>query len=267
MVGDVTSTMACSIVAKKLNTKVAHIEAGIRSYDLTMPEEINRMVTDCLADYFFTTTRWAGDNLKKNGVSDNRIFFVGNVMIDTLLANHSRFKKPLLWDDLKLKNQSYILITLHRPANVDQGNKLKQHIKEIVTNTRGLPVIFPIHPRTEKIFKDLGIVEPNLKITAPLSYLEFNYIVERAKAVLTDSGGITEETTVMGVPCITLRDNTERPETIEIGTNELIGTNPQAIKPALDKLFSGEWKKSTVPELWDGRSAERIVEHLICIFN
>ncbi|MBK7499000.1 MAG: UDP-N-acetylglucosamine 2-epimerase (non-hydrolyzing) [Ignavibacteriales bacterium] len=266
VVGDVTSTMACSIVAKKLNTKVAHVEAGIRSYDLTMPEEINRMVTDCLSDYFFTTTKWAGDNLKKMGINDDRIFFVGNVMIDTLLANRSRFKKPDLWDKFDLKDQSYILITLHRPANVDEGNKLKSHLKEIVTNVQGLTVIFPIHPRTEKIFNDLDIHEPNLKTIAPLGYLEFNYLVERSKAVLTDSGGITEETTVMGVPCFTLRDNTERPETIEIGTNELIGTDPSAIKPALIKLFSGQWKRGAIPELWDGKSAERIVKQLIRIF-
>lgn len=267
VVGDVTSTMACSITAKKLKTKVAHIEAGIRSYDLTMPEEINRMVTDCLADYFFTTTKWAGENLKNEGISENRIFFVGNVMIDTLLTNRNRFKKPALWDKYGLKDKSYILITLHRPANVDEGNKLKSHIKEIVSNVHGLPVIFPIHPRTEKIFNESGIDYSNLKITAPLSYLEFNYLVERAKAVLTDSGGITEETTVMGVPCFTLRDNTERPETIEVGTNELIGTNPEAIKPALERLFAGQWKKGTIPELWDGKTAERIVEHLINIFE
>ncbi|HMN25853.1 MAG TPA: UDP-N-acetylglucosamine 2-epimerase (non-hydrolyzing) [Ignavibacteriaceae bacterium] len=267
VVGDVTSTMACSITAKKLKTKVTHIEAGIRSYDLTMPEEINRMVTDCLADYFFTTTRWASNNLIAIGVDDSRIFFVGNVMIDTLLTNRNRFKKPALWDKYGLKDKSYILITLHRPANVDEGNKLKSHIKEIVSNVHGLPVIFPIHPRTEKIFNESGIDYSNLKITAPLSYLEFNFLVERAKAVLTDSGGITEETTVMGVPCFTLRDNTERPETIEVGTNELIGTNPEAIKPALEKLFAGQWKKGTIPELWDGKTAERIVEHLIKIFE
>jgi UDP-N-acetylglucosamine 2-epimerase (non-hydrolysing) len=267
VVGDVTSTMACSIVSKKLNTKVAHIEAGIRSYDLTMPEEINRMVTDCLADYFFTTTKWAGKNLNAMGVNDNRIFFVGNVMIDTLLSNRNRFKKPALWDELNLEENSYVLITLHRPANVDEGNKLRSYINEILTNVHRLPVIFPIHPRTAKIFSDLGISEPNLKITAPLSYLEFNYLVERAKAVVTDSGGITEETTVMGVPCFTLRDNTERPETIEVGTNELIGTNPSAIKPALEKLFAGQWKKGNIPELWDGKSADRIVGHLIKIFN
>jgi UDP-N-acetylglucosamine 2-epimerase (non-hydrolysing) len=267
VVGDVTSTMACSIVAKKQNLKVAHVEAGIRSYDLTMPEEINRMVTDCLADYFFTTTEWAGNNLRKAGVDVNRIFFVGNVMIDSLLSNRSRFKQPKLWDELKLEERSYLVITLHRPANVDEGKKLKKYLMEIITNVQGLPVIFPIHPRTAKIFNNLGINDPNLIITEPLSYLEFNYLIERAKAVLTDSGGITEETTVMGVPCFTLRDNTERPETVEMGTNEIIGTDPSAIKPALARLFANQWKKGAVPELWDGKSSERIVEHLIEIFD
>lgn len=262
VVGDVTSTMACSIVAKKLNTRVAHIEAGIRSYDLTMPEEINRMVTDCLADYFFTTTRWAGENLRKSGISEERIFFVGNVMIDSLLQNRERFRKPEIWEKYRLTENSFVLITLHRPANVDEGNKLKRYIEEITSNVNDMPVIFPIHPRTEKIFNELGIHAPNLIITSPMSYLEFNYLVERAKAVITDSGGITEETTVMGIPCFTLRANTERPETVEIGTNELIGVDPDSIKPALEKLFDGKWKKGEIPELWDGRTAERIIYHL-----
>lgn len=263
VVGDVTSTMACSIVAKKLNTKVAHVEAGIRSFDLSMPEEINRMVTDALADYFFTTTELANENLRKTGVPEERIFFVGNVMIDTLQANRHRFQKPDLYDTFELKKKEYLVLTLHRPANVDEAEKLKALMHEIVTNTHNLPVIFPIHPRTAKIFDELGIKDQNLKIVDPLGYLEFNYLVEHAKAVITDSGGITEETTVMGIPCITLRDNTERPETITIGTNELIGTKPSAIKPALDKLFAGEWKKGGIPELWDGRAAERIVNILM----
>ena len=266
VVGDVTSTMACSIVAKKLNTKVAHIEAGIRSWDLTMPEEINRMVTDCLADYYFTTTELAGQNLRNTGVKDDRIFFVGNVMIDTLLANMNRLVKPPLFDALSLKEKEYLMLTLHRPANVDESAKLKALMKEIVDNVQGLPVIFPIHPRTAKIFSELGIEADNLYIVDPMGYLEFNYMVKHAKAVITDSGGITEETTVMGIPCITLRDNTERPETCIIGTNELIGTNPDAIKPVLDKLFEGYWKKGGIPELWDGKTAERIVEIIINMF-
>lgn len=267
VVGDVTSTMACSIVAKKLNTKVAHVEAGIRSWDLTMPEEINRMVTDSLADYYFTTTELANQNLRNTGAREEQIFFVGNVMIDTLLANQHRFVKPEIFDQLGLKKREYIMLTLHRPANVDEADKLMALMMEIVNNVQGLPVIFPIHPRTAKIFTDLGIEAQNLHIVDPMGYLEFNYMVQHSKAVITDSGGITEETTVMGIPCITLRDNTERPETITIGTNELIGTNPSAIKPALDKLFAGNWKKGSIPELWDGKAAERIVEKLMEIYG
>jgi UDP-N-acetylglucosamine 2-epimerase (non-hydrolysing) len=260
VVGDVTSTMACTIVAKKMNVKVAHVEAGIRSFDMTMPEEINRMVTDSLTDYFFTTTRWAGDNLRKIGVSDEKIHFVGNVMIDTLLANRKRFIKPSIYDDLNLMEKQFLVLTLHRPANVDETTHLKALMMEIIDNSNGLPIVFPMHPRTAKLFVDVGIKAPNLHIVEPLGYLEFNYLVERAFAVITDSGGITEETTVMGVPCMTLRDNTERPETCEIGTNELIGTNPKAIAPAMQLLFSGRWKKGRIPELWDGNAAKRIVK-------
>lgn len=263
VVGDVTSTMACSIVAKKLNTKVAHVEAGIRSFDLTMPEEINRMVTDSITDYFFTTTTWAGDNLINSGIPTDRIFFVGNVMIDTLLSNRSKFKKPYFWQEFHLKEKEYFVLTLHRPANVDGASKLKELIHEITSNVKGLPIIFPMHPRTAKVLEEVGINADNLHIVDPLGYHEFNYMVERAKCVITDSGGITEETTVMGVPCITLRENTERPETVLIGTNELIGTNPKAIAPILDKLFENIWKKGSIPELWDGKAAERIVLKLI----
>lgn len=259
VVGDVTSTMACSIVAKKLHTNVAHVEAGIRSWDITMPEEINRMVTDSITDYFFTTTELANENLRNSGISEDKIFLVGNVMIDTLLANRHRFEKPKIWDDLKLEKGNYFVITLHRPANVDEAGKLKILMNEITNNTRGLPIIFPMHPRTAKIFNELGIFADNLHIVDPLGYLQFNYLVENSMAVITDSGGITEETSIMGVPCITLRDNTERPETITLGTNELIGTNPEAIKPALDKLFEEGWKEGNDIPMWDGKTAERII--------
>lgn len=263
VVGDVTSTMACAIVAKKLQTKVAHIEAGIRSWDLSMPEEINRMVTDALTDLYFTTSEVANQNLRQAGVPDSKIFFVGNIMIDTLLLNMPKFKKPDFYDQLLLQHNQYIVLTMHRPANVDEAEKLKRLMSEIINNVRGLNIIFPIHPRTARIFTELGIEAPNLRIVEPMGYLEFNYLVKHAKAVITDSGGITEETTVMGIPCITIRDNTERPETCTTGTNELIGTNPAAIKPALDKLFAGNWKKGAIPELWDGQTAERIVD-VIC---
>lgn len=263
VVGDVTSTMACSIVAKKLQVKVAHVEAGIRSFDMSMPEEINRLVTDALADYFFTTTVWAGENLKKAGVADEKIFFAGNVMIDTLNANRDKFTKPDVWDELQLVPKKYFVLTLHRPANVDTADGLKNLINAITANVNGLPILFPIHPRTAKVLRESGVVAPNLHIIDPLGYLEFNYLVENAYAVITDSGGITEETTVMGIPCMTLRDNTERPETIALGTNELLGTHPEAIKPALEKLFAGQWKKGSTIEKWDGHAAERIVAHLV----
>ena len=317
VVGDVTSTMACSIVAKKLNTKVCHVEAGIRSWDQTMPEEINRMVTDALADYMFTTSEIANKNLvlsgccledgasayslevkgQNNGEADTlasrlsplasnlpalpeeqyafkrnvqRVWYVGNVMIDTLLANRARFRKPAVYDTLGLEEKQYVVMTMHRPANVDEQEHLKALMEQIISNVHGLPIIFPIHPRTAKLFynlwgdeEQLAKLFPNLHIVDPMGYLEFNYLVERAKAVVTDSGGITEETTVMGVPCITLRDNTERPETCTVGTNMLIGTKPEAIKPALDKLFAGEWKQGAIPALWDGHTADRIVEILL----
>jgi UDP-N-acetylglucosamine 2-epimerase (non-hydrolysing) len=183
-------------------------------------------------------------------------------MIDTLVKQRPRFRKPIFWDEVGLKKGKYIVMTLHRPANVDEEEKLKQLLDEIINNSNGLPLIFPVHPRTAKILQSLNIGHPQLYTIEPLGYLEFNYLVENALAVITDSGGITEETTVMGVPCMTLRDNTERPETVNVGTNELIGTNPNAIKPALEKLFAGEWKKGAIPELWDGNTAKRIVSIL-----
>lgn len=267
VVGDVTSTMACAIVAKKLHTKVAHVEAGIRSFDITMPEEINRMITDSITDYFFTTSSHANENLLKDGVDEKNIFFVGNVMIDTLLKNMPRFSKPAFFEEHNLQKGKYFVLTMHRPANVDETEKLKTMMQEIINNAQGLPIVFPIHPRTAKIIDELNIDAPNLIVVDPLGYLEFNYLVKNSFAVITDSGGITEETTVMGVPCLTLRDNTERPETITLGTNELVGTNPENIKPYMDKLFGGEWKKGGEIPLWDGKAAERIVDKLIEIYG
>lgn len=265
VVGDVTSTMACSIAAKKLNIRVAHVEAGIRSGDISMPEEINRMVTDSISDYFFTTTAVANENLRALGVSADRIFWVGNTMIDTLLYQKPYFQKPPVWDDLSLKEGQYMVMTLHRPANVDEEAKLRALMSEIILHSQDLPLVFPVHPRTAKILVNLGISHDKLHMIEPLGYLEFNYLVERARAVITDSGGITEETTVMGIPCMTLRDNTERPETVDIGTNELLGTDPKAIQPAMTKLFNGDWKTGAVPEKWDGKTAQRIIEQLLTL--
>ena len=263
VVGDVNSTMACAITAQKLGVKVAHVEAGIRSNDWTMPEEINRLITDSISNYFFTTSELANKNLKLSGFDDNQIFYVGNTMIDTLIKNKSRFTKPPIWDKLNLKNKEFIVMTLHRPANVDQGIKLKHMMNQIIENSHESQLIFPVHPRTRKIMDKLDVVHPRLNMVEPMGYLEFNYLVSKSLAVITDSGGITEEATVMGIPCLTLRDNTERPETITIGTNELIGTDPKNISPALKKLYSGIWKKGGIPHLWDGKTAERIISILI----
>ena len=265
VVGDVTSTMACAIVAQKLRTKVAHVEAGIRSGDWTMPEEINRLVTDAITDYFFTTSELATENLRKSGVPDERIFFVGNTMIDTLLYQMPHFRRPALMDELKLEDQSYAVITLHRPANVDGEEKLKQLLDEIIAHSGELSLVFPVHPRTRHYLDNLEITHPRLHLVEPLGYLEFNYLVKHARIVITDSGGITEETTVMGIPCMTLRDNTERPETVSIGTNELIGTDPRNIAPAFQRLFSGEWKKGAIPPLWDGNTSSRIIGQILSI--
>jgi UDP-N-acetylglucosamine 2-epimerase (non-hydrolysing) len=267
VVGDVTSTMACAITAKKMNNiPLAHVEAGIRSGDLRMPEEINRIVTDAVTDYFFTTTHTANENLRRMGVPENQLFFVGNTMIDTLLKQMPRFLKPDFWDALDLQPGKYVVMTLHRPSNVDDEEKLEALLEAIMAASAGLPVIFPVHPRTAKVLKKINFVARNLYITEPMRYLQFNYLVKQAKVVVTDSGGITEETTVMHVPCMSLRDTTERPETCTIGTSMLLGTDPEAIYPAFEKLFSGEWQKGGIPELWDGKTAERIIQTIKGLF-
>ena len=267
VVGDVTSTMACAITAQKMGVPVAHVEAGIRSGDWSMPEEINRLATDAVTNWFFTTSQFANENLKKGGIEENRIFFVGNTMIDTLLANMTRFKPPEFWSDLSLDKKKYIVLTLHRPSNVDELKSFSSLLRSIGKYSRGLPVIFPVHPRTAKSISNLDDVPQNIHLVDPQPYLEFNYLVKYAKAVITDSGGITEETTVMGLPCMTLRDSTERPETVTIGTNELLGTDPDALEHAMDKLFSGSWKLGGIPEKWDGKTGERIIEHLVKILD
>ncbi len=263
VVGDVTSTMACAIVAKKAWVKVAHVEGGIRSGDEKMPEEINRMVTDSITDFFFTTSTVANENLLKLGHHRDKIFFVGNTMIDSLLGNLDKIVKPNFFDDHHLDQNPYYVTTLHRPSNVDAMQQLDHLLKLINDNVADRKVVFPMHPRTKKMYDQLGMSFSNLLITGPMPYLEFIYLIKNASGVITDSGGITEETTVLGVPCITLRDTTERPETITVGTNELAGTNPDNIVPLLQKLNVGDWKKGSIPDLWDGKAAERIVQAIV----
>jgi len=259
VVGDVTSTMACAIAAQKLGVPVAHVEAGIRSGDWSMPEEINRMVTDAITNHFFTTSEVANANLRRAGIGDERIHFVGNTMIDTLLAQRQRFRAPAFWDAARLARGGYFVMTLHRQANVDAPASFAALLAAVAEASRGLPVVFPAHPRTLKTLAQIGAIAPSVLVVEAQPYLEFNFLVANAKAVITDSGGVTEEATVLGVPCVTLRDTTERPETVTIGTNELIGTDPARLKPALDRVFAGSWKEGGIPELWDGRTGPRIV--------
>jgi len=258
VVGDVTSTMACAIAAQKLHVPVAHVEAGIRSGDWRMPEEINRLVTDAISNWYFTTSETANENLLRSGARAEQIHFVGNTMIDTLLANVHRLRPPSFWASARLEPGRYFVMTLHRPANVDASAAFARLLEAVGQATRGLPVIFPVHPRTAKVLATLAHRPAHLVAVEPQPYLEFNYLVRHALGVITDSGGVTEETTVLGVPCITLRDTTERPETVTIGTNELIGTDPAALAPTLDRLFAGQWKSGGVPPLWDGKTGERI---------
>lgn len=259
VVGDVTSTMACTIVAKKLNTRVAHIEGGIRSFDMTMPEEINRIVTDSLADYFFTTSRVANENLHRTGIDPSRIFFVGNTMIDSLRFSLDKLTPPGIWRELGLNKGEYMVLTLHRPSNVDDTGKLEQMLKVIEKGAAGNYVIFPVHPRTRKNLDHISAKFETIKPVDPLSYFQFVYLIQNAQAVITDSGGVQEETTVLGIPCITLRSNTERPETITEGTNELIGDDQNRLLRALRDIQAGSWKRGKSPELWDGHAAERII--------
>jgi len=254
VVGDVNSTMACAIVAAKLLIPVAHVEAGLRSFDRTMPEEINRLVTDALAELLFTTSRDADENLKREGAEPSKIHFVGNVMIDTLLKH--RAKAEALHMD---KPKQYALVTLHRPSNVDDPKVLGPILEALEQISKTMPVLFPIHPRTRKRVSDFGFSMSALRTMEPLGYLEFLNLESTAAVVLTDSGGLQEETTILGVPCLTLRHNTERPVTITHGTNIMVGTDKGRILEAFRRIINGDWKPSGSPEFWDGHAAQRIV--------
>jgi len=273
VVGDVNSTMACTITAKKLGIKVAHVEAGLRSRDMNMPEEINRLCTDVLCDYLFTTDRIADENLKGEGVAEEKIFFVGNVMIDTLLKHKAMAEQLPLRETLGLAPDGYATLTLHRPSNVDDPQVLQGILDALAEIAGRLPILFPIHPRTRKMIQQFGfeayfrtgerIAGPGIWLTDPLGYLEFLHLNMTARLVLTDSGGLQEETTVLGVPCITLRHNTERPITCEEGTNILVGNHKEKILAAAQTVLNRPGRAGRIPEKWDGHAAERIVEVLV----
>lgn len=268
VVGDVNSTVAVSLAAAKLGIKIAHVEAGLRSFDRSMPEEINRVLTDALADYLFVTEEDALENLLREGRPRESIHFVGNVMIDSLrlflpLAHHSTIGHEL---DLKVGDRwrRFAILTLHRPSNVDSSEKLTDLLGAIDSVAKEVPVIFPVHPRTRERFTQAGITHhSNLRVIPPAGYLDFLCLLSKATLVLTDSGGIQEETTALGVPCLTLRENTERPITISHGTNLLVGRDPAKIVVAAKEILAGRGKTGGIPQLWDGHAAERIVDILV----
>ncbi len=285
VVGDVNSTIACSLVAVKLGIKTAHVEAGLRSNDRTMPEEINRLLTDSIADYLFVTEKSGVENLKREGVPSEKVFFTGNVMIDSLVNYLPKTEKSTIFKQLGLINvktkeliksgtenadlanqvsrHPYILLTFHRPANVDSEEFLKKLITTVDELSKYRKVVFPVHPRTRNNFRDLNIgfgSNTDIILTDPIGYIDFLSLTKNAELIITDSGGIQEESTFLGVQCITVRDNTERPVTVEVGTNQLIGTDLDDVKEAALKVLNGEKKTGTIPELWDGKAAERIVE-------
>ena len=268
VVGDVNSTLACSLTAKKLGVKVAHVEAGLRSFDMSMPEEINRKLTDAISDVLFVTEDSGVQNLRAEGIPAEKIFLVGNVMIDTLRHNLSiiegrGFSPSTAVRNFRLNGLRYAVLTLHRPSNVDCRENLIPIWDAIMKVAKQIPILFPVHPRTASKLKEFGLEAGGVSIFKPIGYLDMLYAVKDAVMVLTDSGGLQEETTVLGVPCVTIRENTERPVTVELGTNYLVGTRPEAILSAAGEILSGNAKKGTIPPLWDGHAAERIVEILL----
>lgn len=268
VVGDVNSTIACALVCAKLGIKVAHVEAGLRSRDRTMPEEINRILTDSISDLLLTTSQDADENLLKEGVAPEKIKFVGNVMIDSLFYNLKKAEESKIREDLDLNGKDYAALTLHRPSNVDERETLAGLLDAIKSIGEYLPVIFPVHPRTKAKIAEFGFSEriesSNIKLIEPLGYLDFLRLYSGARLVLTDSGGIQEETTALGIPCLTLRENTERPITIEMGTNVLVGTNAEKIRQTAFEILENKSIKDTkIPPLWDGRAAERICDCLL----
>jgi len=268
VVGDVNSTLACALVCVKLGVKVAHVEAGLRSRDRTMPEEINRLLTDQIADLLLTPSKDADENLLNEGIPAERIRFVGNVMIDSLQQNLERSQQSTIRDELGLQKSSYAVMTLHRPSNVDESEPFARILDALENITEAIPVVFPMHPRTRRTVAELGLGQritemKGLRLIEPLGYLDFLNLYSNARFVLTDSGGIQEETTALGIPCLTLRENTERPITVELGTNTIVGTDPRRIIEAAAAALNGKARPRSVPPLWDGKTAGRILDELV----
>lgn len=267
VVGDVNSTIACGLVAVKLGVKLVHVEAGLRSFDRTMPEEINRMLTDRLSDLLFCTEASGVENLRNEGLADGQVFMVGNVMIDTLLKNKAKANASTILEDLHLKAGNYAVLTLHRPGNVDGVEEFGRILDAIEVIQQDQPVVFPVHPRTAGNLTRARLATRiegmgNLRLIDPAGYLDFLKLMSSAKLVLTDSGGIQEETTILKVPCLTLRHNTERPVTAELGTNRVVGTDPEKIIAAYRDVMAGRGRQPTTPPLWDGHAATRIAQIL-----
>jgi UDP-N-acetylglucosamine 2-epimerase (non-hydrolysing) len=272
VVGDVNSTIACGLVAVKLGIKLAHVEAGLRSFDRSMPEEINRILTDSISDFLFCSEQSGFDNLIREGISQEKVHLVGNVMIDTLLKNRVKAQGSTILNRLALNSNKYALLTLHRPANVDDQQVFGHILDAIDFILKDMPVIFPVHPRTRKNLYSTALGKrvdnmAELRLMDPLGYLDFLRLMTSATVVLTDSGGIQEETTILKVPCITLRENTERPVTAEIGSNQVVGTNPDKIVEAYRQALNSGWREPQVPPLWDGHAAERIIRVLLKRLN
>lgn len=263
VVGDVNSTLACSLVSVKVGIPVAHVEAGLRSFDRSMPEEINRILTDAMSDWLFVSEPSGVVNLRREGVPEEKIHNVGNVMIDTLFACRGRAARSSILEQVELRKGEYVVVTLHRPANVDDP-RIFGHLMDVFDRiSQKIPIVFPVHPRTRAALLAGGILATDtFKLIDPLGYLDFIHLVANARFVLTDSGGIQEEATVLGIPCLTLRENTERPVTVECGTNQLVGMNPERILAAARRVLAGECFGGRIPELWDGRAAVRIMSVL-----
>ncbi|CAM4440750.1 non-hydrolyzing UDP-N-acetylglucosamine 2-epimerase [Corallococcus exiguus] len=265
VVGDVNSTIAAALVTSKLAIPLSHVEAGLRSFERHQPEEINRVVTDRLSDLLLTPSRDADANLLKEGIDPKHIHLVGNVMIDSLLSSKEKADQLPTLKNLGLTPKGYVVATLHRPSNVDNPKLLAGLLGVLMDVAKELPVVFPVHPRTRKMISEQGLASnleqtPGLKLVDPMGYLEFLSVTSQAKLVMTDSGGLQEETTALNVPCLTMREQTERPITVEVGSNEVVGTDPARIREAANRVLSGDFKKGRVPELWDGRTGERIAD-------